>query len=200
MADTVALIDDDPDLSDAVRMLLASHGYEVRAYSSASDFLETFVPAGCIICDIRMPGISGMDLLTRLKERQDPRPFIMLTAHGDVAMATRAIKLGAFDFIEKPFANEHLVETVRQAIAEHLTRESERVELQALQERYHSLTQRQRETMDLLVQGKATKEIANDLDISPRTVEAYRAWVMTKMNAKSVADLVRMAMRIEEGR
>lgn len=198
MADLVTIIDDDPDLREAVSLLLGSSGYDVEAFSSAAAFLTAPVRSGCVITDVRMPDLSGMELLTRMRERGDWRPIILLTAHGDVSMATKALKLGALDFIEKPFANEQLLDAVRQALAVHADRRAEQIEVASIRERFESLTVRQRETMQLLVQGMATKEIANHLDISPRTVEAYRAWVMTKMNAKSIADLVRMALRMED--
>jgi two-component system response regulator FixJ len=197
MAELITIIDDDPDLREVVSLLVSSKGYEVETFVSALAFLAAPIKSACIITDVRMPDLSGMELLTRMRERKDWRPVILLTAHGDVAMATKALKLGAIDFIEKPFANEQLLEAVRQAITLHADRAAEQVELASIRERFESLTVRQRETMHLLVQGMATKEIANHLDISPRTVEAYRAWVMTKMNAKSIAELVRMALRLE---
>jgi len=196
---TVSIIDDDADVLDAVALLLRARGYDVATYSNATDFLRAEFQPGCIVSDVRMPDITGLDLLARLKDAGDPRPVVLLTGHGDVGMAMLAVKQGAFDFIEKPFKDSFLLQAVEQAIETGREIYREQAELAALKTRYGTLTQRQRETMQLVVEGLSNKDIAARLGISPRTVEIYRAWLMTKMGANSVADLVKMAIRLDTG-
>ena len=185
----ITIIDDDPGVLDAVSTLFASKGYEVATFAGASSFLEAPYLSSCIITDVRMPQMTGLDLLRELKSRTDPRPIILLTAHGDIEMAMQAVRLGAYDFIEKPFKPERLLAVVEQA-------ETVLAELTELRDRLESLTQRQKETMRYLIEGLATKDIAGKLGLSPRTVEIHRAFVMSKMSAKSVADLLRVSMRL----
>ena len=189
MSKAVNIIDDDPGVLDAVSTLFASKGYDVATHLSAKGFLDAPFLSGCIITDVRMPQMTGLDLLRELKARTDPRPIIMLTAHGDIEMAIQAVRLGAYDFIEKPFKSDRLLAVVEQA-------EFVLAELTELRDRVDGLTQRQKETMRFLIEGLAPQDLASKLGLSPRTVEIHRAFVMSKMNAKSVADLLRISMRL----
>ncbi len=189
MARTISIIDDDTGVLDALSVLFTSRGYSVQKYTSAKTFLAASYVRGAIISDVRMPEMTGLDLLREMKERLDPRPIIILTGHGDIDMAVQAVRLGAFEFFEKPFNHDKLLATVERA-------EQELSELTELRERVESLTQRQKETLRFLIEGLATKDIALKLGLSPRTVEIHRAFVMSKMSAKSVADLLRICMRL----
>ena len=189
MTKAINIIDDDPGVLDAVSTLFASKGYQVATHLSARSFLDAPYLSGCIITDVRMPQMTGLDLLRELKSRTDPRPIIILTAHGDIEMAIQAVRLGAYEFIEKPFKSDRLLTMVEQA-------ETMLGELTELRDRLEGLTQRQKETMRYLIDGLATKDIAVKLGLSPRTVEIHRAFVMSKMNAKSVADLLRISLRL----
>ena len=189
MTKAISIIDDDPGVLDSLSILFASKGYEVARHASAKSFLEAEYVSGCVISDVRMPEMTGLDLLRELKSHMDPRPIVILTGHGDIEMAVQAVRLGAFEFFEKPFKHDRLIETVERA-------EKELEELSELRARVESLTQRQKETLRHLIDGLATKDIAQKLGLSPRTVEIHRAFVMSKMNAKSVADLLRTCMRL----
>jgi two-component system response regulator FixJ len=194
----VHVIDDDEAVRQSIEFLLRTAGVTARTYDSASAFLTALptVDPGCIITDVRMPGISGIELLRRLGEMRIKMPVIVITGHGDVPLAVEAMKNGAVDFLEKPFEDEHLLGSVRAALnrsQENATRDAERAALQA---RLSTLTNREREVLEGLVAGKPNKVIAFDLAISPRTVEIYRANVMTKMEAASLSELVRMALVI----
>lgn len=196
MSKTVSIIDDEASVRDAVAMLLETHGLSVSCYEGAQAFLDAPFAAGCIVSDVRMPEISGLDLLRTLQGAGDPRPLLLMTGHGDVELAVQAIKLGAFDFVEKPFSNERLIASVEQALVASESSLKERLELEDLKSKYVSLSDRQRDTMQLLIRGLSNKEIGQQLGISPRTVEIHRTWVMQKMSARSIADLVRMAMAL----
>jgi len=192
----VHVIDDDEAVRQSLEFLLRASGVAAKTYESASAFLNALptVEAGCIITDVRMPGISGMELLKRLGEMQVKLPVIVITGHGDVPLAVEAMKIGAVDFLEKPFEDEHLLGSVRSALdrlQQNAARDAKRAEVEA---RLAALTNREREVLDGLVAGKPNKVIAFDLAISPRTVEIYRANVMTKMGAASLSELVRMAL------
>jgi two-component system, LuxR family, response regulator FixJ len=192
----VHVIDDDEGVRESLEFLLRSSGITAQTYNSASDFLGALPPAGsgCVITDIRMPGMTGIDLLRRLGERRIMMPVIVITGHGDVPLAVEAMKAGAVDFLEKPFDDELLLRAVRAALDhsyENSARESERAEVET---RLAGLTNRERDVLEGLVAGKPNKIIAFDLAISPRTVEIYRANVMTKMKAASLSELVRMAL------
>ena len=193
---TVHVIDDDEAVRQSVEFLLRTSGLSARTYGSAAAFLAALatIDSGCVITDVRMPEISGIDLLRRLAERRVTLPVIVITGHGDVPLAVEAMKAGAVDFIEKPFDDELLLRSVRFALnrsRENAERESERAELDG---RIATLTNRERDVLDGLVAGKPNKIIAFDLSISPRTVEIYRANLMTKMQAASLSELVRMAL------
>ncbi|WP_230530025.1 response regulator FixJ [Microvirga roseola] len=187
---------DDLAVRQSLSFLLASDGLPVRLHESASAFLETVKDAatGCIVTDVRMPGIDGIEFLRRLKERGFALPVIVMTGHADVPMAVEAMKEGAVDFIEKPFDDDLFLAAVRSALKlqeHHAQRDAQVSEVQA---RLQGLSERERQVLDGLVAGKANKVIAYDLGISPRTVEIYRANVMTKMQAGSLSELVRMAL------
>ena len=193
----VHVIDDDEAVRDSLSFLLRSAKMDVRAYESATAFLDALpdAGAGCIVTDVRMPDLNGIDLLRRLRERGIMMPVIVMTGHGDVPLAVEAMKIGAADFFEKPFDDDALIAAVRAALGswEQSARgETERAETL---ERFAALTAREREVLDGLIAGKPNKIIAFDLGISPRTVEIYRANVMTKMNAGSLSELVRMALQ-----
>lgn len=196
MSKTVSVIDDEASVRDAVSMLLETHGLTVACYEGAEAFLAAPFAAGCIVSDVRMPDISGLDLLRTLQGSGDPRPLLLMTGHGDVELAVQAIKLGAFDFVEKPFDSERLVARVEEALIASESSLKERIELEDLKSKYAALSDRQRDTMQLLIRGLSNKEIGQQLGISPRTVEIHRTWVMTKMSARSIAELVRMAMAL----
>jgi two-component system, LuxR family, response regulator FixJ len=192
----VHVIDDDEAVRQSLAFLLAAAGIEVQTYESATAFLDvaTTVKTGCVITDVRMPEVSGIDLLRRLEEFKLGVPVIVITGHGDVPLAVEAMKIGAVDFIEKPFDDEVLLTSVRSALnrldRDH-KRQAERREVEA---RLATLSSRERDVLEGLVAGQANKQIAYELGISPRTIEIYRANLMTKMQAASLSDLVRMAL------
>jgi two-component system, LuxR family, response regulator FixJ len=192
----VHVIDDDEALRESLAFLLGTAHLEVRTYESATAFLDALprVEPGCIVTDVRMPGISGLELLRRLKALETAIPVIVITGHGDVPLAVEAMKLGAVDFLEKPFEDDALLAAVRSALGrqEHAARRE--AEKAAISQRITTLSERERQVLGGLVAGNPNKTIAFDLGISPRTVEIYRANVMTKMGAASLSDLVRMAL------
>jgi two-component system, LuxR family, response regulator FixJ len=190
------VIDDDEAVRESIDFLLRSAKLTVKTYESASAFLAVAptINSGCVITDVRMPGISGIDLLRRLKELQIRLPVIVITGHGDVPLAVEAMKFGAVDFLEKPFEDDVLLASVRAALNRSEASaqlETERAEIRA---RIATLTNREHEVLDGLVAGHPNKIIAFDLSISPRTVEIYRANVMTKMKAGSLSELVRLTL------
>jgi two-component system response regulator FixJ len=194
---TVALIDDDAEVLRSLQLLLVGRGIEVRCFSSAEDFLNDD-PGGfrCIVSDVRMPRFSGLELQQELKRRRVGVPLILITGHGDVDMAVRALKAGAYDFIEKPFDDERLATSIAAAAERRRQEHAADDQRAAAEARFAELSPRERQVMALVVQGLANKEIALKLDISPRTVENYRAWVMEKMGAVSLADLVRKGLAL----
>jgi len=193
----VHLIDDDEDVRRALAFLLGTAGLAVKVYESAILFLDSYngSQTGCIVSDVRMPGMDGLQLLKRLKEMDVKLPVIVLTGHADVALAVEAMKAGAVDFIEKPFSDEVLLNAIQSALAQrfsHLPRGN----AEQIRTRMTSLTPREREVLDGLLKGHPNKTIAYDLGLSPRTVEVHRANVMTKMAASSLSELVRMALSV----
>ncbi len=197
---TVYVVDDDRAVRDSLGLLLRSVGQPCKLFDSAQAFLDACEDdwQGCLLLDIRMPGMSGMEMHQELLERHIRIPVIFVTGHGDVPMAVQAMRNGAFDFIQKPYRDQELLDRVNQALtwdAEHRSEESRR---RQLQQRYSGLTPREREVMECVVRGLANKVIAMDLALSQRTVEIHRARVMEKMGARSLAELVRMALLIEE--
>jgi two-component system response regulator FixJ len=191
----VHVVDDDAAVRQSLAFLLGTDGLAVRLHESASAFLASVSdPAGCILTDVRMPGIDGIEFLHRLGQRGRMPAVIVMTGHADVAMAVEAMKAGAIDFIEKPFDDELLLASVRSAMTR-LRRESDlATEASAARKRIGALSERERQVLEGLVAGKANKVIGLDLGISPRTVEIYRANVMTKLQAASLSELVRMAL------
>lgn len=193
---TVHVIDDDEASRQSLAFLLQAADLDVRTYASAAVFLDLAPKIGwsCVITDVRMPGMSGIELLRRLKEIDVNIPVIVITGHGDVPLAVEAMKIGAIDFLEKPFDDEVLLASVRTALAQRgseLRRHGERAEIES---RLAALSPRERDVLSGLVSGRANKQIAYDLGISPRTVEIYRANLMNKMQAGSLSELVRMAL------
>jgi len=190
----VHLIDDDAAVRQSLAFLLTSSGFAVRAHVSASAFMETLdrLQPGCIVTDIRMPGISGLELQRLLKARQVQLPVIVMTGHGDIALAVEAMKAGAVDFIEKPFSDETLLAAIRIAIDQHAQTSKRQQETAAIGGKLQTLTPREAEILEGLIAGLPNKTIAYDLNISARTVEVHRANIMTKMQAANLAELVRM--------
>jgi two-component system, LuxR family, response regulator FixJ len=190
----VHLIDDDEGVRQAVAFFLATSGFAVRVYESGVAFLDALpsVQPGCVVTDVRMPGIDGLALQRELKTRGVALPVIVITGHGDVPLAVEAMKAGAVDFIEKPFNDESLLSAIRVAIDRHTQDARRGDEIIAIKEKLASLSPREREVLDGLIAGLPNKTIAYDLKISARTVEVHRANLMTRMGAHSVADLVRM--------
>ena len=192
----VHVIDDDDAVRESLAFLLGTAGIDVQTYESAVAFLKVApeVKLGCVITDVRMPELSGVDLLRRLQELKLGVPVIVITGHGDVPLAVEAMKIGAVDFLEKPFDDEVLLASVRSALNQ-LDRDSKRqAERGEIEGRLATLSNRERDVLEGLVAGHANKQIAYDLGISPRTIEIYRANLMTKMQAASLSDLVRMAL------
>jgi two-component system response regulator FixJ len=196
---TVHVIDDDEAIRDSLTFLLRTARLDVQSYPSATAFLEALPEANlsCVITDVRMPGMSGIDLLRRLRERKISVPVIVITGHGDIPLAVEAMRIGAIDFLEKPFDDEVLIASVKTALRQkegEAKRHGERAEIEG---RLAALSNRERDVLGGLVAGRANKQIAFDLGISPRTVEIYRANLMSKMQAGSLSDLVRMALIAE---
>lgn len=190
----VHLIDDDEAVRQAVAFLLTTAGFAVRVYNSANAFLDALpsVQPGCVVTDVRMPGMDGLALQRELRNRDVALPVIVMTGHADVPLAVEAMKAGAVDFIEKPFNDNSLLSAIRVAIARHSRDTRREDEVAAIRAKLASLSPREREVLDGLVAGLPNKTIAYDLKISARTVEVHRANLMARMDAKSVADLVRM--------
>jgi len=192
----VHIIDDDEALRESLAFLLRTAQVEVESYASAGAFLEAIPNArlSCIITDVRMPGMSGIDLLRRLRELKIEVPVIVITGHGDVPLAVEAMKAGAADFLEKPFDDEVLLASVRSALKRHDGETKRQAERGQIESKLAALSNRERDVLGGLVAGRANKQIAFDLGISPRTVEIYRANLMNKMQAGSLSELVRMAL------
>jgi two-component system, LuxR family, response regulator FixJ len=198
----IALVDDDEAVLDSLRLYCARHHVTTSCFASAEALLADLdggTQPECIVSDIRMPGMSGLDLLHRLKERRVAVPLILITAVVELAMAVSAIKKGAFDFIEKPLDEVQLLTSIQTAVQLRRQQTRDEAEIEKLRSRFNALSARQRQVMELAVAGMSNKEIAQRLDISYKTVEIHRAWVMGRMDAKNLAELVRIAMKIEEG-
>lgn len=192
----VHVIDDDEGVRESLAFLLDCSEIATRTYESAMEFIDALpaVERGCIVTDVRMPGMSGIELLARLRALNVTDPVIVITGHADVPMAIQALHAGVSDFIEKPFSDEAILLAVRSALAKLESRSEMKTERADIDRRLKSLSGRESEVMEGLVEGKANKVIAYDLDISARTVEVYRANVMTKMGARTLSELVRMVM------
>ena len=197
---SVALIDDDEAILDSVQLYLRRRGFAVSCFRAAKpllDALDAGTEFDCVVTDVRMPGMSGLALQQALAQRACLLPVIMITGHGDIDMAVSAIKAGAFDFIEKPIDDRRLVTSISEAIRRSRDKMADERELVDLQRRYAELSERQRQVMDLAIQGLSNKEIAARLGISPRTVEHYRELAMERMQASRLAELVYMAVRLK---
>jgi two-component system response regulator FixJ len=195
----VHVIDDDEGLRESLAFLLRSAALEVKGFESAKAFLDVLPHAipGCIITDVRMPDMSGIELLRRLKELKIGVPIIVITGHGDIALAVEAMKMGAADFFEKPFDDDLLVASVRAVLRQQEGQTKRGAERAEIEQRISSLSGREKDVLTGLIEGRANKQIAFDLGISPRTVEIYRANLMNKMQADSLSHLVRMALLAE---
>lgn len=198
---TVYIVDNDEAVRDSLAALLATHGWQTETFDSAAAFLARYRGGspGCLLLDVRMPGMTGLELQQVLAAQRVLLPVIIITGHGDIPMAVKAMKLGAVDFLEKPFSNDALLHTIEQALA--VAQQGERVEATKAEAAacLAQLTAREREVLTHLVRGHANKVIASDLGISPRTVEVYRGRVMEKMHADSLSHLVRLALAVGIG-
>ncbi|MPZ59196.1 MAG: response regulator [Rhizobiales bacterium] len=192
----VYVVDDDEAMRQSLSFLLRAAKVDVQTFESATAFLEALpqIKPGCLVTDVRMPGMSGLDLLRHLRERKVAMPVIVITGHGDVPLAVEAMKDGAVDFLEKPFDDEVLLGSIRSALNEQVNDQGRLAMRTAITEKLALLSARERQVLEGLVNGHPNKIIAFNLGISPRTVEIYRAHVMTKMEAASLSDLVRMAL------
>jgi len=196
--DFVFVVDDDADIRDSMRMLLEVAGFQVRSFTSAKHFLADDRPKhGCLIADIRMPDMSGLELQEEVTRRQIDLPVIVITGHGDVPLAVQAMKAGAIDFLEKPFSEDMILASVRRAMEIGSRARGRAAETRAAKDLLSALTPRERGVLDKLVQGRSNKVVAHELGISPRTVEIHRAHIMNKMEASSLSDLVRVVLAAE---
>jgi FixJ family two-component response regulator len=196
--ETVVVVDDDPSVREALGSLIRSVGLQVQLFASAHEFLASPRPnaPACLILDVRMPGLSGLDCQRRLADSGFPIPIIFMTGHGDIAMSVRAMKAGALEFLTKPFRDQDLLDAVQLALERDRIRRSHEQETRTLRDRLASLTPREREVMGWVVSGRLNRQIAGALGTSEITIKAHRARVMRKMEAASVAELVRMAGRL----
>ena len=196
---TVFVVDDDQAMRNSLKWLIESVGVAVESFASADEFLAQHQSGrtGCLVLDVRMPGMSGLELLEHLAQRNMHIPAVVITGHGDVPMAVRAMKSGAIDFIEKPFNDEALLDAIRRAIAYEEQQRNSLSEHLQVQERMSHLTPREYEVMTMVTDGRSNKEIANSLGVSAKTIEAHRARVMEKMQAGSLAELVRMVLSVQ---
>jgi two-component system response regulator FixJ len=193
----VYIIDDDEAMRDSLNFLLDSADFDVMLFETAVNFLDALpeLDFGCVVSDVRMPGLDGIELLKRMKQGNSTFPIVIMTGHGDVPLAVEAMKLGAVDFLEKPFEDDRLIGMIEAAIRQaEPAAKSEAITLD-IAARVATLSPRERQVMEGLIAGLSNKQIARDYDISPRTIEVYRANVMTKMHANSLSELVRLAMR-----
>ena len=197
---TVFVVDDDEAVRGSLKLLLKSIGLAAMAYPSAPEVLAAYriEQAGCLILDIRMPGMSGLELQQQLNGRGAAIPVVFISGHGDIPMAVEAMQHGAFDFLQKPFRDQDLIDRVQRAMERDAASRDQLRQLGRIQERLDSLTAREREVLGLMILGKRNKVMAGDLGVSQRTVEIHRARVMEKMEARSLAQLVRMMLELEQ--
>jgi FixJ family two-component response regulator len=195
----VFVVDDDDSVRKSLVRLLRSVGYAIRSYASAGAFLDDWrrdPASGCIVLDVQLPGLNGLDLQELVRSSDRPLPIIFITGHGDIPMSVRAMKAGAIDFLPKPFQDESLLRAIEEALAYHLRRQRELSEHESAAARHATLTPREREVMMLVVSGLANKHIAAKLGTCMKTIKVHRARVMEKMNVRSVADLVRVSQQV----
>jgi len=192
----VYIVDDDQAMRESLEFLVSSVGLEVRTFSSATDFLDRVdaKASGCIVLDVRMPGMSGLDLQEHLSQNRFAMPVIVVTGHADVPMAVRALKSGAYDFIEKPFNDQVLLECIQRAMEEESQTKVKLDRQREIDQRISTLTPRERQVMEMVVSGMANKQVAAELGLGEKTIEVHRKHVMEKMEAGNVADLIRMAL------
>ena len=197
---TVFIVDDDGSVRHLIQSLAESVGLRVETHENAQSFLDAYDPAapGCLVTDVRLPVMSGLELQERLMARGSELPVIVITGHADVPLAVRALRAGALDFIEKPLDEQRILERVQEGIRHDAKARAERAALEAIAERARALTPRERQVMDLVVTGRPNKQIAPELELSTKTVEMHRARVMEKMQADSLAELVRMAVALDD--
>jgi FixJ family two-component response regulator len=197
---TVYVVDDDPAMRSSLRWLIESVGLIVRTCASAQEFLRTYQPTdpGCLVLDVRMPGMSGLDLQNELALRKIHIPILIITGYAEVPLAVRAMKAGAFDFIEKPFSDQTLLDRIRAAVAQDEVSRRRRAVRAEVLARLRLLTARERDVLNRVVTGKSNKVIAAELDLSTKTVEVHRAHVMDKLKAASLADLIRLWLLANE--
>lgn len=196
----VFIVDDDEDFRDSLRWLLESAGYRVAAFSSGEDFLAHYAgESGCLLLDVRMTGMSGLELQQEMNHRDCHLPVLVITGHGDIAMAVQAMKNQALDFIEKPFSDEVLLRLVEKALTLAQQRFAEQTQRQSVRDGWASLSKRERQVADLVIQGCSNREVGQQLGISIKTVEIHRARVMTKMQAKNLAELVNLNVLLQQG-
>jgi len=197
---TVFLVDDDEAVRDSLGLLMKSVALQSQSFASADEFLANYDPdcAGCLVLDIRMPGMSGMELQQKLIEMRAILPIIFITGHGDIPMAVEAMQRGAIDFIPKPFRDHELLNRINKALDDDRKNRESLLELDEVEKRLEKLTPREKQVLELVVQGKANKVVAGDLGVSQRTVEIHRARVMGKMKARSLPQLVRMVMQLRQ--
>ena len=198
-APTIFVVDDDEGVRNSIRFLLKSVGLATETLASASEFLETYKPRqpGCLVLDVRMPGMSGLELQQQLNLRGAIIPVIFITGHGDIPMAVEAMQHGAFDFLQKPFRDQDLIDRIQRALERDAHNRAALAQHDRIRARFDSLTPREREVLALMTRGKPNKVMAAELGVSQRTVEIHRARVMEKTGAAWLAQLVRMAMDLE---
>jgi FixJ family two-component response regulator len=197
--ETVVVVDDDEAVCSSLRLLMKSVGLAVETHESAADFLAAYNPTapGCLVLDVRMPGMSGLELQEQLNLKGAIIPVIFVTGHGDVPMAVEAMQHGAFDFLQKPFRDQDLLDRIQRALASDRDNRAQLTQKDQIRARLESLTPREREVLQLMTRGRPNKLMAADLGLSQRTIEIHRARVMEKMNAASLAQLVRMTLELD---
>ncbi len=197
----VFLVDDDPDMHKAVQSLLTSVGLPMEGYYNAQELLDSLKPDrdGCLVLDVRLPGMSGLDLYQQLREKGIDLPVLFLSGYADVSMAVRSIKMGALNLIEKPFNDQVLLDEIHQGLEEDRRRKHRKKESAEVAERMEALTRREKQVLEMVLTGRPNKQIAEELEISPKTLDIHRTNIRQKMKAQSIADLVRMVLMQKQG-